>query len=60
LVITAFGGLLAALALPFLPLAPFLGFAPPSATVLGAIALLVVGYLALSEVMKRPALRRTT
>ncbi|MHA3790613.1 magnesium-translocating P-type ATPase [Sphingomonas sp. YL-JM2C] len=60
LVVTAIGGLLAALALPFLPFASLLGFAPPSVGVLGMIAVLVAAYLALSEVMKRPALRRTT
>lgn len=57
LVVTALGGLLAALALPFLPFASFLDFAPPSDMVLGAIALLVAAYLAISEVMKRFALR---
>ncbi|WP_287003604.1 magnesium-translocating P-type ATPase [Sphingobium sp.] len=57
LVVTALGGLLAALALPFLPFASFLDFAPPSGMVLGAIALLVAAYLAISEVMKRFALR---
>jgi Mg2+-importing ATPase len=60
LVVTALGGLLAALALPFLPFAPLLDFAPPSGMLLGAIALLVVAYLAISEGMKRFALRRAS
>lgn len=58
LAITAAGGLLAALALPFLPFAHVLGFAPPSGMVVGAVALLVVIYLAFAEAMKRPVLRR--
>ncbi|ETI64540.1 cation-transporting ATPase [Sphingobium sp. C100] len=57
LVVTALGGLLTALTLPFLPLASFLDFAPPSGMVLGAIALLVAAYLAISEGTKRFALR---
>lgn len=60
LVVTALGGLLAALALPFLPFASLLDLAAPSGPVLGAIALVVAGYLALCEAMKRSALRRTT
>ena len=60
LVVTALGGLLAALALPFLPFAPLLDFAPPSGMLLGAIALLVLAYLVISEGMKRFALRSTS
>ncbi|MFT3968158.1 MAG: cation transporting ATPase C-terminal domain-containing protein, partial [Sphingobium sp.] len=59
LVVTALGGLCAALVLPFLPFAAILGFAPPGGLVLGAIALLVIAYLAVAEMLKRPALRPT-
>lgn len=41
-----------ALALPFLPLATTFGFAAPSAAVMGAIALLVLTYLAMAEMIK--------
>ncbi|MCI4592466.1 magnesium-translocating P-type ATPase [Sphingobium sp. BYY-5] len=57
LTMTALTGLAAALVLPFLPWAGVLGFASPSVAVLGAIALLVLGYLASSELLKRLALR---
>lgn len=57
LMATALTGLAAALALPMLPVAGLLGFAMPPVEALGGIALLVVGYLASAELLKRYALR---
>ncbi|EXS70501.1 MULTISPECIES: magnesium-translocating P-type ATPase [unclassified Sphingobium] len=57
LTVTALAGLAAALLLPLLPSAGLLGFAIPGATIFGAIALLVAGYLASAEFLKRFALR---
>ncbi|HEY0315153.1 MAG TPA: cation transporting ATPase C-terminal domain-containing protein, partial [Sphingomonas sp.] len=54
---TALAGLAVALTLPMLPVAGLLGFAMPPAGALGAIALLVAGYLASAELLKRYALR---
>ncbi|MDH7974715.1 magnesium-translocating P-type ATPase [Sphingomonas sp. AR_OL41] len=54
---TALTGLAVALALPLLPWAAVLGFALPSGAVFGTIALLVLGYLGCSELLKRFALR---
>ncbi|CAN5410195.1 magnesium-translocating P-type ATPase [soil metagenome] len=54
---TALAGLAVALALPLLPWAGVLGFALPSGAVFGTIALLVLGYLVCSELLKRFALR---
>ncbi len=54
---TALAGLGVAVVLPFLPWAGLLGFAAPSAPVIGAIALLVAAYLASAELLKRYALR---
>jgi len=45
-----------ALVLPFVPFAATLGFAPLSAKLMGAIAALVIAYLALAEGLKRYAL----
>jgi Mg2+-importing ATPase len=56
LVATALCGLGAALVLPYLPLAPILGFARPPAAVLGAVAALVLVYLAAAEAFKNVAL----
>ncbi len=58
LVATTLAGLAVALALPFLPGRSLLGFAPPSATIMGMIALLVLGYLVAAELLKRTAIRR--
>jgi Mg2+-importing ATPase len=57
LTVTALAGLAVALLLPLLPWAGLLGFAVPGAAIFGAIALLVVGYLAGAEFLKRFALR---
>lgn len=54
---TALCGLVVALLLPLLPWAGLLGFAPPSGAVFGTIMLLVLGYLASAELLKRFALR---
>ena len=43
----------AAVALPYSPLAPWLGFVPPPAAVMGALALVTVAYLALVFLVKR-------
>jgi Mg2+-importing ATPase len=56
LVATALCGLGAALVLPYLPLAPILGFARPPAAVLGAVAALVLVYLVAAELFKNVAL----
>jgi Mg2+-importing ATPase len=60
LTVTALTGLAAALVVPFLPAANLLGFAAPGGAVIGAIALLVVAYLASAELLKRFALRSVT
>jgi len=60
LTVTALTGLAAALVVPFLPVANLLGFAAPGGAVIGAIALLVVAYLASAELLKRFALRSVT
>lgn len=57
LTMTALAGLGVAVVLPFLPWAGLLGFAPPSAPVIGTIALLVAAYLGSAELLKRYALR---
>jgi len=57
LTVTALTGLAAALVVPFLPVANLLGFAAPGGAVIGAIALLVIAYLASAELLKRLALR---
>ena len=54
---TALGGLTLALALPFTPLAATLGFAPPGLAAIGAVLVLILGYLAAAEMLKRVALR---
>ncbi|CAN5587624.1 magnesium-translocating P-type ATPase [soil metagenome] len=56
LTVSALGGLAVALALPFLPWAEILGFSAPGATMLLAIAGLVVAYLLCAEALKRRAL----
>jgi len=58
LVATLAGSLAVALALPFSPLAPALGFAPLGWTACLAIAALVITYLLLAEAIKRIALPR--
>ncbi len=55
---TALGGLAAAIALPFLPFGPLLGFAAPGVAVMGAMTLLVLAYLAAAEGLKHLALPR--
>lgn len=57
LVASALGCLSVAVLLPFLPLAGLLGFQPPPAGVVVAIATLVLVYLAAAELLKRVALR---
>jgi P-type Mg2+ transporter len=42
-----------AVALPYSPLAPWLGFVPPSAALMGALALVTMAYLVLVHVVKR-------
>ena len=42
-----------AVALPYSPLAPWLGFAPVPAPLMGALALVTIGYLVLIYVVKR-------
>jgi Mg2+-importing ATPase len=56
LITSALLGLAAALSLPFLPLAPVLGFAWLGLPVLGVIFVLVVAYLAVAEALKRTAI----
>lgn len=58
LIATSFSALAVAFALALGPLAPLLGFTPLPGALLGAIAVLVVGYLAAAEVLKRRAIRR--
>ena len=58
LVLSSLAALLAALALPFTPLAPLLGFTPLPPLYFGLLALLVAGYLLLVEAMKRRFYRR--
>jgi Mg2+-importing ATPase len=53
---TALGSLAVALVLPFLPLAPLLGFAPLGLRESLGIAGLVAGYLVCAEGLKRWAL----
>jgi Mg2+-importing ATPase len=60
LVASALTCLLAAMALPALPWAKVIGFERPSAAVMGAIAFLVLAYLASAEWLKRFALREKT
>lgn len=55
--LSALGGLAAALALPFMA-GDLLGFATPNGAMLGAVALLVVAYLASAELLKHMALRQ--
>lgn len=55
--LTALGGLATALALPWLTGSLF-GFVIPNGAMLGAVALLVVCYLASAELLKHMALRR--
>jgi Mg2+-importing ATPase len=57
LTVTALVGLSAALALPLLPWQGLFGFERPSGAVIGAIGVLVVGYLVSAELFKRYALR---
>jgi len=57
LTVTALVGLSAALALPLLPWRGLFGFERPSGAVIGAIGVLVVGYLVSAELFKRYALR---
>ena len=59
LTITTLGALLVALAIPFSPLGPWLGFEVPSARVLVSLAAIVVAYLVCAEAMKRLATPRT-
>ncbi|KQY29958.1 magnesium-transporting ATPase [Caulobacter sp. Root487D2Y] len=56
LIVSALCGLSLALALPFLPWAHVLGFAPPSAATLAAIFGLVAAYLIAAEALKSRAL----
>lgn len=55
LTVTALGGFAAAIALPYMG-GTVLGFAAPGASVLGAIALLILLYLIAAELLKRRAL----
>ncbi|AOH87059.1 magnesium-transporting ATPase (plasmid) [Sphingomonas panacis] len=57
MVVTALTGLFVALLLVLLPWSGVLGFAMPSGTIFASIALLVLGYLLSSELLKRFALR---
>ncbi|WP_051124819.1 magnesium-translocating P-type ATPase [Sphingomonas sp. PAMC 26605] len=57
LVATALAGLGLAVMLPFVVGAAALGFAPPSAAECGALAALVLGYLAVAEMLKPLAVR---
>ncbi len=58
LLATSLSALALALALPFTPLAAWLGFRAPPAAALAAIAVLVVGYLMAAEVVKRWAIAK--
>jgi Mg2+-importing ATPase len=57
LIATAIGGLAVALALPFTTFAATLGFGLPGLGAMGAILVLILGYLASAEMLKRFALR---
>ena len=56
LVASALAGLAVAIVLPFLPVAPVIGFTPPPVIVIGALLVLVVVYLAAAEALKGAAL----
>ena len=58
LIFSSLGALAVALTLALSPLGELLGFAPLPGLLLGLIAALVLGYLALAEAMKRVAVRR--
>ncbi len=57
IVLTALGGMVAALALPFMAGA-VLGFVTPNSLMLGVVVLLVATYLASAELLKHVALRQ--
>ena len=59
LVAAALAVLALAVTLPFSPLAPWVGFTPPPAGLLAAVAVLVALYLALVELVKRRVGART-
>ncbi len=58
LTLTSLGALAVALALPFTPVAAWLGFRPPPAPVLLALSAVVAAYLVSAEVLKRWAIPR--
>ena len=58
LVISSLGALAVALALPFTPLAPILGFQAPAPPVLLALGAVVLAYLISAELLKRWAIPR--
>ncbi|WP_375772552.1 magnesium-translocating P-type ATPase [Archangium gephyra] len=58
LVASSLGAALVANVLPFTPLGAWFGFEPPPPALLGALAVLVVGYLLSAELLKRWFFRR--
>jgi P-type Mg2+ transporter len=57
LVVTSVGVAMLTVLLPYVPLAPALGFVPLSAALVGAVAVIVMLYTVSSEITKRLTLR---
>ena len=58
LVVSSLGAVLVAIVLPFTPLGAWFGFEPPPPALLGALAVLVVGYLLAAGVLHHGFVRR--